>query len=808
MPYSDNLYSMVDDESDVESTGGVESQIDYAALYYASATGEASGAVVDDHDLVDDAQVHSPVDGFSPSSTSNHTSTSGESSSVLHVPNILVPDPSLEPGSTAESKAREADLERLGNRRLLSTPTLTPQGSTVSADQSFHPQAAEEAVPSQGGPPSAYSSTSSETGVQRGSGIASPSPQAAYYQPSSASAYNPSTASSYTSYTPRRPAFRNSSSVLSREAPPAYTPSPTSPSTAQSTSDSFRNYSTFSQPPSVVYSNMGRLEESQGLLAAHEPQSMGGPEEGLAAGTPDWRERARRRAHCMSGRACKKLFLGLILLLVTTGFLTSMIAGVRDEQPIPPSKEPVTDNPDDKPDMDRPDLDNEFKWQDKYTCQDAQFPRPTRKFDVSFTEDKQFTFIQKTSTRHDDNHRGARFVQVQGTVVFRRTDSDKHADPAAFLDVVVNDDRIDVNVEWDEHLQLLAVTAPRTIPWDQTVGSWPCVSIRGTVWVPEGSALDYLSVKTTQLDIVLLDDLSLDVAQRTVLASTVGHITSASTGDRARDDDIVNGSGAPGTFRFRSRLVEAETTSAPIKGAWPLYDYLGLRSTSGDIGVCVEPKEADEEAPRPAILYVRSNSGSVEVREPVDAAREAVVAGGDDGGDKPEKVLPPRDYRVDMHTTSGKIEGAVAFSSAATFKSTSGSIKIDALPVLDSSFASEDSKEVWIMTQTTSGDTTIDVAEPLWVGEGGKALRCLHGSHTTTSADIKLKYPGAWEGDIYLSAMSGKLAARGKDVQVSSERGDWPGVNRKLVARKGSGGGGSITAKATSGDVDVLVGEV
>jgi hypothetical protein len=74
---------------------------------------------------------------------------------------------------------------------------------------------------------------------------------------------------------------------------------------------------------------MGRREETQGLLA-HEPESMGRPEDEYAGEVSGWRERLRRRIPYVNGRNCKLVLLALILLILTAGFLVAMITSVKE----------------------------------------------------------------------------------------------------------------------------------------------------------------------------------------------------------------------------------------------------------------------------------------------------------------------------------------------------------------------------------------------------------------------------------------------------------------------------------------------
>ncbi|KAK3943582.1 hypothetical protein QBC46DRAFT_338530 [Diplogelasinospora grovesii] len=834
-PYSDNLYSMVDDDSDELD----DEPIDTNGLYQPEqhphqgyGQGEASGTAAEDY--------LSPTDGYFLAASHNTESEwlSSTSANVPHVPSVLVTDPSLEQGSTAESKAREADQERILN---------TSSGEHAGLDDPFR-AAADSTRNNHSGILSAYGHSSS----------ASNSSRATHHQPSSgSSAYAPSTANTsfYTrTYAPtRRPAYHEGrpSFLLRDEAPPAYTPSPTTSPTSPTHS---RNYSTFSAATTQIATAAGRMgrrdEESLGLLAG-EPESMGGNPNGEHSDegwTHVWREHLKRRLPYLNWRSGKMILLGVVLLLVATGFLVSFITGLKegkeqDRLRDPPDRDPVlkepTPTPQDpdsgQPNMSYPELDDALHWRAKHACKDAQVARASVSYDVSFSSERKFLFIQDVDS---DRHPGGRDIQVQGDIIFRRTGSGTPG-PSVVLEVVVNDDRINVAIEWDSNSQSMLVRAPRVFPWDDTSSS-PCVAIKATIWVPADGVLDSLSVQAIHLGIRLMDNLSLKVAQRAWLHSVVGYITAASTGSDTRDEGII-GVGAPDSWNFESRFIEVKTTSAPIRGSWPLYDYLGLQSTAGTIRVCIEPKEADKEQPKPAILYVKSMSGDVEFREPIHAAQEAfgiserLTPDQQIGLDlKAEAVLPPRDYRVDVHTTSGDIRGAVAFSSAAQFKTTSGDISVELLPVLDESLSAWDSKKVFLGTGSTSGSTAVSVLDPLWVDssaqgvgrytlvqptEGGEAsvsgggsamLRCLYSTHSTTSANIRLHYPGTWEGEVSLASITGKLTASGKDLRVIKAGDDWPGINKNLVARKPGdlkNGGGQVTAKSTSGDVEFLVGE-
>ncbi|KAM7194124.1 hypothetical protein V8F33_007451 [Rhypophila sp. PSN 637] len=853
MPYSDNLYSMVDDDSDLDPEP-VDHVLNYEPRQNLPYGGEGEGEeLYDDVDVdvdVESDDVFSPTDGYfrAPHETGtssnasllyppplplNPTAGPGASNTqslpqqAPHVPNIWVQDPSLGPGTTAESKAREADQER--------------QTSATSSQPAF-------------------STASSPTPVASYPG------QDAYsyrYQPSSSSAYNSSSSGApHTSYTRRpQPLYYNNLNshffITPSEAPPAYTPSPTSPTS----SNTSRNYRTFSDLYHSTSTTMAGGEDTRGVLA-RDPESMGGPMTPLPSSSS-----RRERSGRWLKRHWKLSLVGLLLLLVTIAVLSGVLTGLSNHRGNRldhkyPIKEPVDPN---KPPMNPPDHHDGFQWRSGWGCKSDKIARPVDQFEVSFAPDKALKIVQDVASKNTDLRApDYRHVQVQGEVIFRQSGESGKPSSAVVLEVSVSDDRITVDTEWESSKQTLLVTVPNNIPWDETPEG-PCVSILATVWVPKDGLLDHLEVIATQLGISLYDNLSLSVSRDTRLSSTSGSIISASTGFDSRDDQIYD-MGAPDSYQFRSRIIEAKTTSAPIKGSWPLLDYLGLISTSGNIIACIEPKEVDKQKPAPAMLYIKSLSGDVEFREPIHAAQDAFTvaqawkeAGREQELDlHPETVLPPRDYRVEVHTTSGNIRGSVAFSSGAGFKSTSGNMHLDLLPVLDiaaaAAAAAGEQKMSSLTTTSTSGSNELYMLEPLWVGQDGSgmgmryvpfpstgpgvpvspgpvegqqptedgkdlkkdepnmiiassaaALRSITSQHSLTSGDMNLHYPAAWEGELSLTTHSGKLTAVGQDVELIKPPGR--GYPKYILARKGSPGAGSrFVAKTTSGDIFVKVG--
>ncbi|KAK3904939.1 hypothetical protein C8A05DRAFT_13212 [Staphylotrichum tortipilum] len=863
MPYSDNLYSALDDDSDIESIAESTNQLEHRGLgvtpgtawWNAAVAGSGDGDGPDDNESahpgdavdVEDPHLLSPTDGYF--GTATRTSAAPvrpTSSNVPHVPNVMVEDPSLQ-RSAAEGKAREAEQERTRDAQTPSDEdpgeddgaSDPPPSRVVASPSQVHPHPPSTHQPMT--PPQQRSTTTTAS--------SSPFPGAASYTPSSPARSPPAaTPSSYTTYSTRRPAYHGDRfPFLPREAPPAYTPSPTttaSPTSPRGFPDISRTtYSTF---PHTAYSstsdvavNMGRPEETRALLGHYQPESMrdrgsGGHGDG-APPPPTWGDRLRRaRGHVNAGNA-KLAVIAVLLLLVTSGFVSSLVTGTRGRPgPHKPIHPPVGDTPlpePGQPNMSYPEIDGDFTWAEALYCKDAQIHRNTQTYAFDFGDSKSLRIEERTT--RDDDHRGGGEVHVQGAVVFRRAGPDTPSS-AITLEVTVTDERLTLYSSWDADAGALEIIVPHRVDWSADRPR-ACANIKLTVWVPAGGALKRLSVEAVHLDIKLLDNLSLTVADGSKLDSTVGTITAASTGTTPRDEALID-TGAPPAFRFHSRIIDVRTTAAPIRGAWPLYDYLGLQSTAGSIKVAVKPEPADKELPKPATLYVKSLSGDVDVREPIHAAEAAFrIAHANKGAaaapamllpptEPPvttaEEILPPRDYRVDVHTTSGDITGALAFSSAAGFKSTSGTVSLDLLPVLPIALAEPDPRPVELTTTSTSGATDATVLSPLWIStdeatylpssqeeEGEIPLRCLHTTHSTTSAGVRVRLPASWEGDVSLASLTGLLQVGGDGVRLIKAGSEWPGINKSLVARKGEKGvGGRTVGKSTSGDVDVWVG--
>lgn len=314
MPYSDNMYSTLDEE-DFEPIGETSTQDGSQGPSRApqdawlNTNTTRAGTHADRHaGDSEDPHLFSPTDGYFGTATGSSLGTVVPASSqVPHVPNVLVDDPSLQRRSS-EGKDREAEQERLDNAQGGSHP----DDGYRSAYPSY------TATASRNGGPTGYTTTP----TRQSTAASSSQSGATHYTPSS-STYAPRVASptSYTIYSPRGPVRRDEHFPFTpAEAPPAYTPSPTSPSNTQG----FGNYQTFSQARAVDV-NMGRPEETQGFLA--QPESMRDHNsDGLDEDIPTWRGRMRRARRHVNLGCCKIVLIAVVLLFLTTGFLTGVIS--------------------------------------------------------------------------------------------------------------------------------------------------------------------------------------------------------------------------------------------------------------------------------------------------------------------------------------------------------------------------------------------------------------------------------------------------------------------------------------------------
>ena len=314
---SDNLYSYpgLGDDGDIEEAFGPQ-----------HGQGQIQNAFLPIDDFVNNSSGPSFNSPFSPPPLDEDPSlgsfvnnSSGPSFNSPFSPPPLDEDPSLDPSMTGDSKAREA--ARLSGRDLgLGNEDIYNAYEGHTAHQS---SGTDVGYPSLPVPGSTYATPSAHSQPH----------QAAYYPhvpsqaASSPSPYIPPTSgSSYAAYPQHHQATTSSqgSSPFLFEAPPAYTPSPTSTSPTSplnSHTSSSTSYQTFPQgtTPSSSTGSMGRPDESTGLLG-RGPESMGNPGDVPEHVRLAWVERVK---NCLPSReAVRKTLLILIVAVLLLGIVT------------------------------------------------------------------------------------------------------------------------------------------------------------------------------------------------------------------------------------------------------------------------------------------------------------------------------------------------------------------------------------------------------------------------------------------------------------------------------------------------------
>lgn len=277
-PYSDNLYSVED--SDLEgSDNELDSHLSPTDGYFQNTSSSADNLYPpqQDHDH-ESRSIGNVTDATLPTSAG-----------VPHVPNVLVQDPSLQ----KSSKDREAREET-----RLNTSFAPPAQGTSSVDDFYDGAstvADSEATPSH----------TTYTSHARSSSSYTP------YSPSTdAPLRTPQTHSRRNIYSQPASLFR-----IPREAPPAYTPSPTSPLSSSPTEP--RNYQTFSP------STMGAPEEERRLLG-RDPESMGDEPYDEDPRPVPWKDRVLKKYPWASRRTLKMVLFVLLMFSIFVGFLSML----------------------------------------------------------------------------------------------------------------------------------------------------------------------------------------------------------------------------------------------------------------------------------------------------------------------------------------------------------------------------------------------------------------------------------------------------------------------------------------------------
>lgn len=475
----------------------------------------------------------------------------------------------------------------------------------------------------------------------------------------------------------------------------------------------------------------------------------------------------------------------------------------------------------------------DFTWQPLDGCyrnSNGPYKQEIPSNAVDFHPSRNLTVIQEVE--RDDRGGSGWHPKVWGQLLLRPTTGSSPG--KVDVEAITNSEHISVRTEFNKETQVLRVETPKRVDWSLSAQA-PCIQLRITVWAPQETLLTLLYLHLTHLDVEILDELDLSVLDKTLISTVAGNVKTS----KPQDDS------SEAQYKLHSREIYVHTVSGNVEGSFPLYDVLSIQTASGDITTKVTTKPVSPDDPRPATLHVESVSGHIDVREPLDRALAA---------DKPDKEFPPRDYIAKMASSSGDITAVVATSSLADFRSQSGDLTLKLWPVLDSGLlkATAGRKPV-LITDTKSGDTKLELLQPVWTSlrtvawpglpespaTPGKhrdhehrdpemddpwiiihpdseetphvdtttiaapALSILKSKHTSVSGDVELRYPHTWEGTLEAETISGSQTVRGEGLQVTKVGKPYL---RRIVARKGNGDS-ELNVQTVSGDEHILVGE-
>ncbi|CZT42637.1 uncharacterized protein RSE6_02572 [Rhynchosporium secalis] len=650
--------------------------------------------------------------------------------------------------------------------------------------------------------------------------LSSRSPPSQSYASQHASSHSPNT--SNTPASPIAPS-RNEDMVSENSAllngpPPAYTPSPVSPTTTNEPSN--RSYSTFQDH---------HLEA--GTPPTRQPESMGVP-------TYEPTERIPLKELTPAKKRWLKHFGIAVLVLIVFTMLTAgtfhhdRSADNRPKVPGSGNDQPSEDKPGDEDAGGSRPIDSSAPY-----CTAAKHKEDVATYEFPLGSD--LTVIQTVKTG-GDGFPSQTIVSTVGEIRLRRLPKDsKHGNrPYITVDVQKSDNSLEVERTWNEESRTLKIVTPSSAPL--SARETHCISLEITAWIPEDAQFSSLLIEAISLTLRVVEDIKVNVSQQSKFSTISGGVRfpviNPSVKRRGGDDSASVSAGWRSSegFPFSSRRIIVETLSGSIKGNYPLMDFLGLSTKSGSIQTDVFPQPVLPSAPAAADLDVQTSSGSIRVNCPVG-----------DNSD-PSYKPPPRNYITSVHSTSANIYGSYYLGSESTFKSTSGRITITGLPVLRSNeplAASNDKFE----THTVSGTTTVEVLDPIFIsllsnslqeqkhtgddkpfltihrsnfgtqplfeidqratGDETK-LHTMSSTHSSISAAIELHYPEAWEGTVHGKSISGGIVVQGNGMRII--RDNKGNGYKELVARKGveeKGQGSRVEMSGISGRLTFIVGE-
>lgn len=322
-----------------------------------------------------------------------------------------------------------------------------------------------------------------------------------------------------------------------------------------------------------------------------------------------------------------------------------------------------------------------------------------------------------------------------------------------------------------QEAESLYLKAPTLLKKSGRTTEKPCMGIYATIFIRADITLTGFEISTENLDLRVEPGL-FNARQ----AAEKGDLYISNT------TDFTVLSGDVSVEHWSSRETRIDVTSGSVSGTYDLLDLLSVKTRSGSISINVEPKAADKTSPSPADFTATSKSGSINIHFPTSGHVEEI---------------PEREYRTYVETNSGTISGCFIHGSSSTFRTSSGSIHVKALPYSPDAFAST------FRTETHSGDIGVEILPSFTQPE--IPITRMRSVHSTMSSSIHLVYPQQWEGVIEGESVSGSIALRGKNL-VPIKHYKRP-FGTHIEFRKGDGGS-KIGLSTKSGSMDATIGDL
>ncbi|MCJ1382572.1 hypothetical protein MMC17_005685 [Xylographa soralifera] len=506
--------------------------------------------------------------------------------------------------------------------------------------------------------------------------------------------------------------FHTEHSPLIPSGPPTYSaataghsyPSPRSNSYASAGARNNRQYNT--------------MDGREVFLYERPPEDLGGaPLIGLTdREEPAWKKRGRGYFP-KDLRSVIKVLIGLAALAVAIGIIANMVtvSGHHNDEATNPSRPTpgFEESPGTAP----------------ASCPGGIYKNSAS---LSFSSLPEFTFIEFTKGMDWDDIKDYRQITTSGELHIRASNEHLEGEVRIELTMHYSDHIIMSKVQFETSPASLQIFSPSVLPGGSRISAHPCMYMVATMWIRPGIRLDTLEIQSQSMKIIFHEGLSLNTDK--IHARAVAGSIEFPAGNSPRVD--VN-----------PREINIGTSSGSVSGTFPIYDLLKISTQSGSIKINVEPNDALASKPVPAVLDLKTVSGTIHVDTPMLLLED---------GNLLVSSVPVRDYQTDISSSSGSLHAGIILGSKLNMQTSSGSITA----VLSPYGSLADDSHLTVSDGSGSVDTTIlsSISSP------GKPMRNFYSKYKSSTGSLRLHYPKEWEGTVEGETLSGSIKT------------DWPGM--------------------------------